>query len=1219
MTGAPAGGAKEDYSFGQVAIRENFCTFEQVKECLDIQNKLRGLGIEPKKLGEILIEKGYLTPEQAVQIVKLQAQSTASVKLSIPGYELLSRIGQGAMGTVYKARQISMDRIVAIKILSPRYSKDRSFVERFIREARAVAKLSHENIILGIDVGEVGGIHYFVMEYVDGVPLSSILKREGRLDEKRCLTIGLQIARALAHAHKHGIVHRDIKPENIMITSSGLAKLCDLGLAKQTQGDAGVTMDGTSVGTPNYISPEQARGEEQIDTRSDIYSLGASLYHMATGSPPFSGSNPMVVMTKHVTEPPEPPRKRNPALSEGFNALVLHMMQKRREDRPQDPDALIAEIERVLSGQQPAPTGAPDRRPVPAIARAPTERRSPITHAHASRRLVPKSRVPVVAAAVALAVLAIAFLAFVGGGETGPVASSAAPPPAPPPKPSGPATPVSADPAERLRKDLEAFRELADAQMRRNDPERFTGPYRTILEQIDRARKNSDFVAQKAWLEEQARFEERVNQAILESEWLPRKKRADEHFAAGRYAQALAELQSLDEVYKWFARGAAPRKTKAGEECDDYIARVRRSLEETTLGGLERVERLFADPAHRREAYRELDSLVVSAPKAQKEELEGRRRELFRRELAEILGPAPTPEKVRKAQERLAELRAAHKENPAALAALDAEAARLAGPAKRTEADLAAQAAAAYARFRTPFEEALRKRDLPAARKLLQTLFFSPDSEPLLPALLPGTVDVALARTFTDPQRAAPADTRRIIQSVEAALAAGTPPGPARAAALDLRSAALLEDFFELALEGARAVSRDANRFKTGFSPVLRDALSAEPAPRKPGEPPALVLTVAGGAARTAVPLVPGPGPAGPALAEDDVVALGRRAPAAAGDDHFALKACLFLFYSGRLPQARDWYDQVPASQRVGLERLAEALKGVPSGREEEAARALYEEAYALYRKKDEAGAARKFRECVEKYGHTEYLKKPSAVLGKSRLQIVEELFPAPGRPKGVRPELRQVFATSEVKELGRNLFEVSYSFKDDRELSLFSVGEGLVTVTRVPGGVQLSGLGMWYWAPPLKGNASIEATFRIQQEGTFGLIVHGEGNRAGYMGIVDLPLGPGQGTLDAIFRLPMGEGAQVLTSIVAQGGRGELALVRGTGSNQASLIREGTRLRLTMARGTLEGDHAQFSEGRAGCAPIFSTVVVERLRISGEVDAAWLDAELKKAEAAGK
>ncbi len=383
MTDAPGGDAKVDYTFGQIAIKENYCSFEQVKECLDIQNKLRGIGIEPKKLGEILIEKGYLKPEQAVAIGRLQVQGMSTQRIQIPGYEILSRIGQGAMGAVFKARQVSMDRIVAIKVLSGKYSKDRAFVDRFVREARAVARLNHENVISGFDVGESGGVHYFVMEYIDGTPVSSMLRKQGRLDERRCLEIALQIARALAHAHKHGIVHRDVKPENIMITSGGVAKLCDLGLAKQAKEDAGVTMDGMSVGTPNYISPEQARGEERIDIRTDIYSLGASLYHMATGTTPFTGANPMVVMTKHVTEFPDPPRKRFGGLSEGFNNIVLKMMEKRREDRPQTPDALIADIDLLLrGGVVPAVrVAAPIARPEPVVVRPKTESgHKPITH-----------------------------------------------------------------------------------------------------------------------------------------------------------------------------------------------------------------------------------------------------------------------------------------------------------------------------------------------------------------------------------------------------------------------------------------------------------------------------------------------------------------------------------------------------------------------------------------------------------------------------------------------------------------------------------------------------------------------------------------------------------------------------------------------------------------------------------------------------------------------
>jgi len=157
-----------DYTFGQIAIGQNICSIDQIKEALDIQNKLRTIGVEPKKLGDILVEKGYLSPQQANEVARQQIIQLAGTRVQIPGYELLSKIGQGAMGAVYKARQMSMDRVVAVKILGKQWSKDANFVQRFLREARAVAALSHENIITGIDVGVANDLHYFVMEFVEG-------------------------------------------------------------------------------------------------------------------------------------------------------------------------------------------------------------------------------------------------------------------------------------------------------------------------------------------------------------------------------------------------------------------------------------------------------------------------------------------------------------------------------------------------------------------------------------------------------------------------------------------------------------------------------------------------------------------------------------------------------------------------------------------------------------------------------------------------------------------------------------------------------------------------------------------------------------------------------------------------------------------------------------------------------------------------------------------
>ncbi|KAF0242145.1 MAG: serine/threonine protein [Planctomycetota bacterium] len=329
-----------------------YCTEEQVQEALEIQQKMRDMGINPKPLAEILLDKGHLSKDQYREVSAKPLHEKGSLeKDSIPGYELLKKIGQGGMGAVFQARQLSMDRIVALKVLPPKLAKDAQFRERFMREARAVAKLNHENIIQGIDVGTANGLYFFVMEFVDGQPISKRLVDGQPLPEKEAIAICGQIARALEHAWRHKLVHRDVKPENIMTTGEGVAKLCDLGLAKQDTGDVGLTQAGLSVGTPNYISPEQARGEEDVDTRSDVYSLGASLYHLLTGKVPYEGTVPSVVMTKHITEELVPPSKHRQDLSAEANAIVVKAMQKMREDRYQDPALMAADLEAVAAGK----------------------------------------------------------------------------------------------------------------------------------------------------------------------------------------------------------------------------------------------------------------------------------------------------------------------------------------------------------------------------------------------------------------------------------------------------------------------------------------------------------------------------------------------------------------------------------------------------------------------------------------------------------------------------------------------------------------------------------------------------------------------------------------------------------------------------------------------------------------------------------------------------
>ena len=333
-------------TFGQVAIQLGFVSTDQVKECVDIQKRLATMGLASRRLGEILLEKGYLKPEQ-VQAV-FEKQGAMGIYPTLEGYKILEKIGEGAMGTVYKAVQLSMDRVVAIKLLSPRLAKNAKFVERFITEARAAARLNHPNIIQGIDARSVSGLNFFVMEFVDGPTVNALLKRGGALDESRALTIVLHIARALQHADQNGLLHRDIKPDNIMVNRGGAAKLCDLGLARLIGPSVGREKDGM-LGTPNYISPEQARGREDVDIRSDLYSLGATLYHMITGRVPFPGSNAAQVIAQHIHTEPVHPKELNPLLSNELSYIILKLMSKNPNDRYANPTDLVADFECLIN------------------------------------------------------------------------------------------------------------------------------------------------------------------------------------------------------------------------------------------------------------------------------------------------------------------------------------------------------------------------------------------------------------------------------------------------------------------------------------------------------------------------------------------------------------------------------------------------------------------------------------------------------------------------------------------------------------------------------------------------------------------------------------------------------------------------------------------------------------------------------------------------------
>ncbi len=332
-------------SFGQAALMLKLVSAAQIQECVNIQRMQMTKGQRVSLLGQILQERGYLD-KTGIDKVK-SYQQVFQFGNKIPGYQIVEKLGQGAMGAVFKARQLRMERWVAIKILQPELAANVTIKQRFLQEARASARLNHPNVIVGIDAGEISGLSYFAMEYVEGKTLQQLVKERGPMDERQALEIIIQVAKALEHAEKHSLVHRDIKPDNIMVTRERVAKLLDLGLAKmRVEGDVGQAK-GMAVGTPNYISPEQAMGRSDIDTRADIYSLGVTLFFVLTGRVPFEGP-PEVVMYRHIHEPPPHPKNFRPDLSESISTLMFTMMAKRPEDRPASAGQVVSDMDHLI-------------------------------------------------------------------------------------------------------------------------------------------------------------------------------------------------------------------------------------------------------------------------------------------------------------------------------------------------------------------------------------------------------------------------------------------------------------------------------------------------------------------------------------------------------------------------------------------------------------------------------------------------------------------------------------------------------------------------------------------------------------------------------------------------------------------------------------------------------------------------------------------------------
>ncbi|MDX2038651.1 MAG: serine/threonine-protein kinase [Isosphaeraceae bacterium] len=359
----PQSGPSES-SLTESLIRRGLATVQEIEACKAHRAKLAaqsatGKDEASKSLLDIMVEAKVLTKNQSIRLLR-EASPEASKLRQIPGYQILSKLGKGSMGIVYKARQASVDRVVAVKVLLETLAQNKEFIKRFKREAEIAARLSHNNIVNVFDAGEVDGHHYFVMEYVEGATVKDELDKGKMFDEKVAVKVVLAVAEALEHAHKRGLIHRDIKPENIILTKEGGVKLADLGLARLTTDEQwALAESGMAIGTPYYISPEQVRGQTDVDIRADIYGLGATLYHMVTGKVPFGGSTPNEVMKKHLDKNIQlvPPDHLNTKLSSGLGQVVETMMARNRENRYATPDDLILDLKCLIQGESPMIAG----------------------------------------------------------------------------------------------------------------------------------------------------------------------------------------------------------------------------------------------------------------------------------------------------------------------------------------------------------------------------------------------------------------------------------------------------------------------------------------------------------------------------------------------------------------------------------------------------------------------------------------------------------------------------------------------------------------------------------------------------------------------------------------------------------------------------------------------------------------------------------------------
>ncbi len=429
-------------------------------------------------VADLLVQSGSITWEDAAQLTA-EVGSAEPPEL-VGGYHILDKLGAGGMGAVYRAVQMTMKREVALKVMNPFLARDPQFVERFMREARVAGRINHPNVVACYDAGRDQGLLYMALELVEGGDAAHQAKRAGgRLAESDALRVGIDCARGLEAVEAAGLIHRDIKPANIFINGAidrgGSAKLGDLGLARSRDGDERMTHTGAPIGTPTFMSPEQARGERDLDIRSDVYSLGATLFELCTGQPPFSGGSIFAVVSQVINGPTPDARQAHPGVSPSLSAVIARAMARAPRERYQHARELREELERIRAGELPIAfrqslganlsSGVLVRPsiPTPSSAKSPTTRRVARPRARAGERRAAAIVVGFVLVATA-GVVAIGMLAREAPPAPDPAQAGSGLPPAstldqgepePPSFPSGIAppdgAPSPAPPVERPR------------------------------------------------------------------------------------------------------------------------------------------------------------------------------------------------------------------------------------------------------------------------------------------------------------------------------------------------------------------------------------------------------------------------------------------------------------------------------------------------------------------------------------------------------------------------------------------------------------------------------------------------------------------------------------------------------------------------------------------------------------------------------------------------